>query len=354
MSPDDVDDQVHEHLKPDVVSEPKRLELNHSDITIDELTGVSSSSPYLSGFKGIERLRVMPGPLEVVPKVACKILEDHDTIRELDVNLFHVVLDESTPGSDGLHMLWKSLEPSRTRLHTLNLTDVSFGSGHKTLSALHFPSLASLTIATCSNAEEFLTALAKSALKSPTTLKRLTIHHSQAWVDSWDPEDTTTEPLVAAIDLLLANLTALEHIWICLRGYRTLPLVKGIANQGLTLKWLFIDIRAEKGVEDRWACSYAIELWQILCQSLKTIRQLDMVSPRAMNDYLEGPTPEFESFIKATAGMRTLTVLGINNWPRLLPEKKTGGTDNIFRTRQITLKLVLATYGAALHHFYES
>lgn len=73
------------------------LELIYSDKPIDELTGFSSSSPYLlRELKGIRRLRIMPGPLERIPNVVGRILKDHDTIRELEINLVHMARSEDS------------------------------------------------------------------------------------------------------------------------------------------------------------------------------------------------------------------------------------------------------------------
>lgn len=108
----------------------------------------------------------MPGPLEGMPQVACKLLKDHDTIRELEINLFHMNRDESSTSNGGMHMLCQNLEPSRTRIHTLDLAGMDLDSSHKLLAAHHLPFLASLTIAACDHTEVFLAALAKSAEKS--------------------------------------------------------------------------------------------------------------------------------------------------------------------------------------------
>ncbi|KAL8992177.1 MAG: hypothetical protein Q9169_007301 [Polycauliona sp. 2 TL-2023] len=240
----------------------------------------------------------MPGPSEGVPRVACKVLDDYDatnTIRELNINLSHMARGESA-----VQVLCKSLQPSQMRLHTLILFGVNLSSGHTLLSALQFPFLSSLTIAGCIHTEDFVTALGSLAVKSPMTLESLTIHQSQIWDRndaSEDSNDTPPEPLVAALDLLLGNSTALQQIWICLRGFRTLPLVQGFANQGLTLRWLFLDVRAAKGVPDSLAYSYNIDDWQRLCQSLKQVRQLDMIFPRIMIDDRQGDKGEMDSFI---------------------------------------------------------
>lgn len=238
----------------------------------------------------------MPGPLEGMPQVACKLLKDHSTIRELEINLFHMNHDESSTSNCGIHMLCQNLEPSRTRIHTLDLAGVNLNSSHKLLSALHLPVLASLTIPACNHTEVFLAALCKSAEKSLVPLKWLTIHHSQAWDRENAPAHPPAEPILTAIDSLLAVLPrSLQRIWICLRGFRTLPLVEGLASHGSTLRWLFIDVRTEKKVED--PNTYTFQEWQTLCKSLKTIRQLDMVFPDVEADCSQHEGGLFEDYI---------------------------------------------------------
>ncbi|KAL8878338.1 MAG: hypothetical protein Q9192_008472, partial [Flavoplaca navasiana] len=295
------------------------LELIYSDIPIDELTGFSSSSPYLlRELKGIRRLRIMPGPLEGIPQVVDRILKDHDTIRELEINLVHMARSEDSTKDNDVHALCQILEPPVTSLHTLDLTGVNLMSSHKLVSTLHLPVLTWLIVAACSHTEVFLAALARSAERQPLSLKCLMVHHAQAWDPdnpTAEPSDSAREPLSISIDTLLANVqSCLQQIWICLRGFDVMPLIRGVACHGSTLRRLFIDIRPEKRAVG--SCTYNLDDWRVLCESLENIQQLDMVLPEPDACRCNPDGNLFDKYIKATASMRKLRTLGVNNWPR--------------------------------------
>ncbi|KAL8836388.1 MAG: hypothetical protein Q9176_006327 [Flavoplaca citrina] len=311
----------------------EELELIYSDIPIDELTGFSPSSPYLlRELKCIRRLRIMPGPREGIPHVVGQILKDHDTIRQLEINLVHMARSEGPTKDNDVHALCQVLEPPITSLQTLELTGVNLMSSHKLVSTLHLPVLTWLTVAACSHTADFLAALARSAERQPFSLKYLTIHHAQTWDEdnpTAEPSDSTREPLLISIDTLLANLqSCLQQMWICLRGFDTMPLVRGVARHGHTLRWLFFDIRPEKRAVG--SCTYILDDWQILCESLTNMQQLDVVLPEPDACRCNPDGNIFDKYIKATASMRKLTTLGINNWPRRFLRLRHGrnGLDN--------------------------
>lgn len=246
------------------------------------------------------------------------------------------------PKNNDVHALCQILEPPVTSLHTLDLTGVNLMSSHKLVSTLHLPVLTRLTVAACGHTEVFLAALARSAERQPLSLKSLMVHHAQAWDEdnpTAEPSDSARQPLLISIDILLANVqSCLRQVWICLRGFDTMPLIRGVACHGSTLRRLFIDIRPEKRAVG--SCTYNLDDWRALCESLKNIQQLDVVLPEPdacrcnpdgnlFDNYIVSPpghllvqpnfgrlTSLFFIFQKATASMRKLTALGINNWPR--------------------------------------
>ncbi|KAL8779988.1 MAG: hypothetical protein Q9213_006677 [Squamulea squamosa] len=303
------------------------LELNWSDVSIDEMVGpLSSPSCLLRGLKDIERLRIMPSPNEVMPEVAGEILKQHSTIRDLEVELVHMHFDndggefeEQLTSSGGIHALFRNLKPSSVHLRSLDLKGVNLSNCHgELLSALDLPALTYLSIAKCQYPEHLMTALAGIAGMKSMRLKGLMLHHSREWrytsSGSLPDDSLQTDPLLAATNLLLANMPAsLTRIWIFLRGFNELPHVGGLIHHSSTLQWLFIDIREQKGPNG--VCIYSPADWQLLCKSLGNLQQLDMAYPEVVADCRVIVHSKFCDYVKETASMNTLKALGVNNWP---------------------------------------
>ncbi|KAL8675930.1 MAG: hypothetical protein Q9186_007495 [Xanthomendoza sp. 1 TL-2023] len=307
---------------------PKNILKKVDDISIDELIGsYSSSSCLLHGLHDVEHLRIMPGSRERMPQVACDFFKAHATIRSLHLDLMHMAsatdegdTDELHTSGGGMHALFGSLQPSSARLHTLELTGVNLHASHgELLTALDLQVLSNLSVTKCEYPEEFFTALGEKAKHHPISLKSLTIHHSQPYLvslgSSSDPEhEKENEPLLVAIDSLLTSLNGcLKEIWIYLRGFDCPPHVEGLIHHGSALQWLFVDARKEKGTHLTYP--YSLEDWQRLCNQLKNIQQLDMIFPNIMADCRLFWDKDFSKYVEATAVMKTLTTLGINNWP---------------------------------------
>ncbi|KAL8911686.1 MAG: hypothetical protein Q9171_003176 [Xanthocarpia ochracea] len=243
------------------------IELNCSDIPIDEMVGhLSSPSCLLGGLKDLEQLRIMPGDNEAMPDVACELLRQNSTIRHLKLDLMYM-----RPGSDnddvdeeidgrltskgGMRALFGNLKTSSVHLWTLHLTGVDFSDCHRDLlSALDLSKLSSLSIVKCQHVEDFLAALAGTPDLNSLQLKCLVLYHSKKWqiADPVNPlsgeGEGEPDPLSAAIDLLLLKMPAtLTEIWICLRGFNKLPHVDGLVHHSSTLRWLFVDSRKQKG-----------------------------------------------------------------------------------------------------------
>ncbi|KAL8679358.1 MAG: hypothetical protein Q9186_004363 [Xanthomendoza sp. 1 TL-2023] len=227
----------------------------------------------------IERLRIMPGSNEPLPQVARQFLQEPHHIRELDLNLVHMAQDE---GKDG----------------RINGRYTSSGAVLALFSGLK-PS----------------TAIGGAAQRSSMNLRKFELYHAQAY-QIQDPSTATTttklDPLLAAVNMFLANVPPLRTIWICLRGFDRLPDVASIANHGSTLRWLFIDVRKAKGP---LAVTYPLSEWETLCSSLKSIHQLDMTYPVARTDCQIEDYEDFCRHVSATASVATLRTLGFNNWP---------------------------------------
>ncbi|KAL8816566.1 MAG: hypothetical protein Q9223_004441 [Gallowayella weberi] len=304
------------------------LELIWSDISIDEMIGpYSDSSCLLHGLKDVEQLRIMPGRRERMPQVACDFFKENKTIRSLQLDLIHMAsevddgdTDEHYTSGSGIHALFGSLQPSSAPLHTLALTGVNFdASHHELLTALDLQVLSNLSVIKCEHPEKFFTALGEKAKRDPISLKRLIIHHSRPYMpspsSSTDLEhDKDKEPLLFAINLLLMSLNGcLKKIWIYLRGFDCPPHVEGLIHHGSALHWLFVDARREKGTTKLFP--YSFEEWQRLCNHLENIRQLDMIFPNVMADGRTFWHNNFCRYVEATAVMKKLTTLGINNWP---------------------------------------
>ncbi|KAL8688349.1 MAG: hypothetical protein Q9224_004905 [Gallowayella concinna] len=301
----------------------KSVELNCSDIPIDALVGLGQSS-LLSSANNIERLRIMPGSNEPLPQVARQFLQEPHHIPELDLNLVHMAQDEGKDGringrytsSGAVLALVSGLKPSTVRLQTLDLTGVNLRCSHRILmSILDIPSLQNLCVIKCKHAEDFLKAIGGAAQRSSMNLRKFELYHAQAY-QSQDPSTATTttklDPLLAAVNMFLANVPPLRTIWICLRGFDRLPDVASIANHGSTLRWLFIDVRKAKGP---LAVTYPLSEWETLCSSLKSIHQLDMTYPVARTDCQIEDYEDFCRHVSATASVPTLRTLGFNNWP---------------------------------------
>lgn len=287
----------------------KEIELNCSDISIDEMFG-SSASPLssLHWLKDLEALRIMPHMNEAMPEVACELFKQHETIQYLKLDLVHMHPDtdggnikESLTSSGGIHALFGNLVPSSTHLRNLRLKGINFIGCHKELiSALDLSSLLGLTIANCQNAEKFLAALAKSPGIQSMQLTGLTFHHSKEWQPS-NPDnllgtEPEIDPLLTAVDLFLLNTPAsLKDLWICLRGFDRLPRVNGLIHHSSTLQWLFVDVRERKGPGSIHA--YTLEDWQLLCSSLGSIQQLDMAYPEVVADSQIILYPEFCAYV---------------------------------------------------------
>ncbi|KAI4245540.1 MAG: hypothetical protein L6R42_010158 [Xanthoria sp. 1 TBL-2021] len=261
-------------------------------MSIDAMFGsLSSPSSSLHWLKDLEALRIMPQMDEAMPKMACELVKQHDTIRRLELDLVHMHPDtnggeikEPLTSSGGIHALIGKLEPSSVNLRHLHLRGINLSTCHKALlSALDLSKLSSLLIVKCQYAEKFLAALAKSPSIHSMHLKEFTLHHSRPW----EPIDAATspeeeheiDPLLAAVGLLLVKMPAsLKELWICLRGFNKLPGVEGLIHHGSTLQSLFVDVREQKGPDGMWM--YDLVEWQRLCESLKSIQQLDMVYPK--------------------------------------------------------------------------
>ncbi|KAL8672317.1 MAG: hypothetical protein Q9168_003201 [Polycauliona sp. 1 TL-2023] len=293
----------------------RHVELNCSNITIDEMFGpLSSPSCVLRGLKDLKTLRIMPNLGEPMPEIGIELFKQHDTIRVLRLDLLHMhpetgggEISEALTSGGGMNKFFADLLPSSVHLKELNLKGVNLSSCHKgLLSALDLPKLACLSLVGCQNAEHFLTALAKGPKVQSMQLKNFVLYHAKYW----GPEDATEDadeidPLLAAVDLFLSSIPAsLDILWICLRGYNKLPDVKGPMHHGATLRWLFIDVREQKGA-DRTRF-YCLEEWRLL-----------FIAPYRTTAY-----PGFCNYVRATACIDTLTHLGINNWPSIY--SKTG------------------------------
>ncbi|KAL8767631.1 MAG: hypothetical protein Q9209_005890 [Squamulea sp. 1 TL-2023] len=237
----------------------------------------------------------MPGPTEVMPEVACEILKQHSTIRELEVDLVHMhpenngaEFEEQLTSSGGLHALFRNLKPSSAHLRSLDLKGVDLSQYHgELLSVLDSSTLNYLSISKCYSPERLLGALAGAAGLKSMRLKGLMLHHSKEWrytnPGSLLEDSLQADPLLVATNELLANMPAsLTRIWICLRGFNDLPHIDSIVHHSSTLQWLFIDIREQKGPNG--VCIYSPADWQLLCKSLGNIQQLDMAYPEVVAD----------------------------------------------------------------------
>ncbi|KAL8860824.1 MAG: hypothetical protein Q9178_002854 [Gyalolechia marmorata] len=344
------------------------IELNCSDIPIDEMIGhLSSPACLLGGLKDLEQLRIMPGDNEAMPKIACELLRQQSTIRHLKLDLVYMRpgsnnddVDEEIDGrltsKGGMRALFGNLKASSTHLWTLHLTGVNFSDCHRDLlSALDLSKLSSLTIVKCQHVEDFLAALAGTSDLNSMQLKCLVLYHSKKWqiADPVNPpageDEGEPDPLLTAIDRLLLNMPAtLTDLWICLRGFNKLPSVDGLVHHSSTLRWLFVDSRKQKGPDG--ISTYSFTDWQRMCNSLCSIRQLDMAYPEVFADCRVLGHPQFCQYVKETASLNTLTTLGVNNWPQpyLYPNSPSGWMTRYSDLSQHVYKQTLSALAAEM------
>ncbi|KAL8702517.1 MAG: hypothetical protein Q9201_004307 [Fulgogasparrea decipioides] len=302
------------------------IDLNYSDVSIDEMVG-SGVSSLLTGFKVVEELRILPGFGEAMPQAACDLVRRHREIRTLILDLWHMEqLDHGEDhdiaaaytSSGGMQALFKGLEPLSVCLHSLDLTGINLRGSHDDLiSTLDLGALTYLGLFKCQHPEDFLKALNKAAETSPLHLDSFHIYHSRQWqppepaADAED--DTEPDRVLVEIEALLGTASnTFENIMICLRGFGKLPKTASIAQHGRTLRWLFLDVRKQKGP---WALTYPLEDWQTLCGSLEKIQQLDAAYPPVVADCRTGKYSDFCDYVRATVAIPTLKTLGINTWP---------------------------------------
>lgn len=230
----------------------------------------------------------MPDYLEEVPKVACELLQQHREIRHLDLDLFflldHDKGDKHCRSRKAMHALFAGCQPSFFRLATLHLDRANLkDSKRDVVSALELGALKTLRLVQCKHTDKFLTALSSAIRESPMHLERLTIYHARRWDTDMDRRTTAdVDPVIKALNTLLTSrIGSLHDLWICLRGFHQLPNTASVAHHGHTLKWLFLDVRKQKGLE---AVMYPLRQWKILCGSLKALKQLDVACPPVVAD----------------------------------------------------------------------
>ncbi|KAL9034900.1 MAG: hypothetical protein Q9180_005154 [Flavoplaca navasiana] len=297
------------------------VELNASDVSIDALVGQNAFS-LLPPLKNIDRLRIMPGTMEPAPEIARQILQESHNLRRLDLEFQHMAKDDST--SNDLHAqhtsrgaiqtLFKGLQPATVGLRNLVLICVNLQSSRALVLALNLPMLEGLQMFKCYHVEDFLKTIVGGKNNSPANLRRFEIYHGQAYRSEQSSSATTREPdpLLAAINALLASSPLLHNLWICLRGLDELPELTNIIRHGSTLRGLFLDVRKFKGPS---VILYPLPDWKALCGSLQNIHQLDMNYPVAKADLNIHNHRAFCDYIKATSTIATLRTLGFNNWP---------------------------------------
>lgn len=270
------------------------LELNHTEISLDELYGYGSTS-LLHNVKPLKRLRIMPGPGEALSQAACELFEAHNEISHLTLDLYHlreddkVGWDDSSTANGGiLRKLFQNLKPSSSRLRILELNSVDLHGSHDTIgSAIDSECLKELIIANCPNAEKFLMAANKKREKrSPLGLTRFVLYHARVWQPTnhaaGADDNMKSIGLIKELSTFLASTTkSLRELWVALRGYDELPDVSSIISHGPTLEWLFLDVRVLKAAP---AATYSLPRWQELCTSLKVVRQVDTAYPSVVAD----------------------------------------------------------------------
>ncbi|KAL8719607.1 MAG: hypothetical protein Q9225_003408 [Loekoesia sp. 1 TL-2023] len=287
---------------------------------------VYGSTSLLNGFDTVDRLRIMPGINETMPRAACEFFRKHHEIRHLVLDFWHMdpfndendEHDEQDPAETGngdLEALFAGLQPSTICLHTLDLTHVNLRGTHcELITALNFATLSDLTLLKCNHSQDFLKAMNKASKNSLLQLKEFTLYQSEDWPSTTGMGDNTApNPLLDEVNEFLNSISkTLREIWICLRGFDRLPDAASIAQHGKTLKWLFIDVRKQKGP---WAVMYSLQEWQMLCRSLAHVRQIDAGYPHVVADCQFGYYEEFFDYIHATCSIPTLKFLGVNTWP---------------------------------------
>lgn len=280
------------------------VELNCSEISIVEMV-VYGSTSLLNGFDTVDRLRIMPGINEPMPQAACEFFRKHQEIRHLILDFWHIDQfsdedDEQDPAETGngdLKALFAGLQPSTICLHTLDLTHVDLRGTHSELiSALNFATLWDLTLLKCNHSQNFLKAMNKASERSPLQLKEFTLYQSEDWPSMTATGDNAApNPLLDEVNEFLNSISkTLREIWICLRGFDQLPGAASIAQHGKTLKWLFIDVRKQKGP---WAITYPLGEWQMLCRSLVHVRQIDAGYPPVVADCRLGHYEKFFDYV---------------------------------------------------------
>lgn len=283
------------------------LELNYTEIALDELYGCGSTSP-LNDVKCLKRLRIMPGPGEALSQAACDLFKQHHEISELTLDLYHLRGDDEPGWGDSsatngglLGKLFRGLDPSDNCIRILDLNSVDLRGSHDTIgSAINPKHLKVLTIAKCLHTEEFLMAAnEKLGKRGPLHLSRFLLYHAREWdlanhaADADD--DIASTSLVKELSTFLTSTTkSLRGLWVCLRGYDALPTLSSIISNGSTLEWLFLDIRILKGAP---AVIYSLPQWQELCSSLKVVRQVDTAYPSVVADCRLGDYQEFCEFV---------------------------------------------------------
>ncbi|KAL8751869.1 MAG: hypothetical protein Q9184_005917 [Pyrenodesmia sp. 2 TL-2023] len=301
------------------------LELNYTEIALDELYGYGPTS-LLNNLMPLKRLRIMPGPGEILSQAACELFQAHREITHLTLDLYHLKEDDevgwddpSTANGALLRNLFRNLKPSSSRLRILELNSVDLHGSHDTIcSAINPECLKELIIANCPNAEKFLMAANKKLGKrGPFGLTRFVLYHARIWQPpnhaAGADDNMESIGLIKELSTFLASTTkSLRELWIALRGYDELPNVSSIISHGPTLEWLFLDVRVLKAAP---AAIYSLPRWQELCTSLKVVRQVDTAYPSVVADCDLENYEEFCEFVTATANIPTLSALGVNDWP---------------------------------------
>ncbi|KAI4230265.1 MAG: hypothetical protein L6R36_000230 [Xanthoria steineri] len=289
--------------------------------TIEWLFGYGSFST-VRGLQNIDRLRLMPDEDEQVPAVACKLLQQHQEIRHLELDLFCMSADEGKEKApfrsmDAMQALFAGFKLAPLSLVTLHLDRVNLENSQQDLGpALRLEALKELRIIQCKHADMFLTVLSQSTSlqEHPMHLERLVIYHDQSG-DVVRDSAMTRDPdrIITALDVfLMSNTGTLHELWICLRGFQILPNATGVAKHGSTLKWLFLDVRRTKVAR---AITYSLADWEILCQSLKVLQQLDSAYPSVVADGKFYEHRDFVEHIWETWKMSRLQILGISDYP---------------------------------------
>lgn len=269
----------------------------------------------------------MPDYCEEVPTAACELLQQHREIRHLELDLFFMLDDEDDEDEeeapyrsmDAMHALFAGFRLAPSGLVTLHLDHANLKNSQQDLApALKLGALKELKIVQCKHADIFLTGLSEttSFQESPMQLERLIIYHAKSQDVNMDPATTgDPDPIIKALNTFLTSKRgALHEIWICLRGFQNLPNATSVAEHGSTLKWLFLDVRREKGVQ---AITYPLAEWTVLCRSLKVLQQLDSAFPSVVAD---GEIYKHWDFLSYIVSFSTLGCFMLSLEPtRLLP-----------------------------------